>query len=154
MFPGGYSSCWCWGEPSTCLVLQRSCQADELLAVLSALVRFFIPLLFIQYSLKIAFFFTSPLGKTPEPWIWLPGGQVTYHVWKPCLALYALLLCTIVLIYLSASNCCIAMSLKTLYEFKFLWAVIILYVFLICESILQVFTSVTYTKHHPKLRIC
>lgn len=56
------------------------------------------------------------------------------------------LLCTIVLIYLNASNCYIAMSLKTLYEFKFLWAVIILYMyFLICECILQVFTSVINT---------
>lgn len=58
------------------------------------------------------------------------------------------LLCTIVLIYLNASNCYIAMSLKTLYEFKFLWAVIILYMyFLICECILQVFTSVINTSN-------
>lgn len=40
------------------------------------------------------------------------------------------------------------MSLKTLYEFKFLWAVIILYMyFLICECILQVSTSVINTSN-------
>lgn len=67
MFPGGYAPGWCRGEPSTCLLLWGLCQAEELLAVLSAAGRVlsiaFYPVLF-ENSI---FFFTSPLGKAPKP---------------------------------------------------------------------------------------
>lgn len=78
-----------------------------------------------------------------------------------CWALYALLLCTPVLIYLSASKFLyrhvtedfLSMNLN----FYRQWLLYIyIYVFLVCESILQVFTSVTSTGTIPRqqLHVC
>lgn len=136
--PGCYPSWW-------------FCQDNELIIQTFPLQGGFCQLLFIKYSLKTAFliffFFSSfTWGKSPEPSIWMSRGEVIHHLQKTCLAL---MFTTCYSTYLSKRKwipillCHWRLSMNL----NFYRQVIILYVYVfsICESILQIFTSVIYT---------